>query len=258
MGTIQQALQSVRQTSRESSTRLWFGYVLFSVASIVLYYMVDGDVQTNYYDFFGFFAVACIVYGIWRYKPEWPLPWALIAAGIFVLKMGDLVYTHHEAILGRPRPFPSLAEGLLFVGNTIIFLAIFLVLRSREPHQDTGNVIDAAIIATTAATFAWIFIMAPYASDESLTTFQLIAVLATPIYDLITIVLLTRLVFGAGARTMSFYLLLIGMLSCLVADLLYSEITLHTTFEAGDWLDLGSASRDLPRPNGSAGTGWRF
>lgn len=239
MGTIQQAVSNVRATSRESSTRLWFGFVLFSALSIVLYYLVDGDIQTVYYDFFGFFAVACIIVGIWRYKPDWPLPWALIAAGIFVLKMGDLVYAHHEAIFGRPRPFPSLAEGLLFVGNTIIFLAIFLVLRSREPRQDSGNVIDAAIIATTAAAFAWIFIMAPYASDESLTNFQLIAVLATPIYDLVTIVLLTRLVFGAGARTVSFYLLLVGMLSCLVADLLYSEITLHTTFETGDWLDLG-------------------
>jgi diguanylate cyclase (GGDEF)-like protein/PAS domain S-box-containing protein len=236
---MQQTIERTAQLPSAKAARLTGVYLLFASLSILIYYILDGQEQTVFYDFFGFFAVACIFLGVWLHRPAWPLPWVLIAIGIFVLKIADLTYVHYDRIFGTPKPFPSITEGLLFAGNTIIFLSIFLVLRSREPLQDTGNAIDAAIIATTAAALGWIFVMAPYASDESLSTFQLVAVLATPIYDLVTIVLLTRLVFGAGVRTPSFYLLLVGMLSCLVADIVYSEITLHTTFETGDWLDLG-------------------
>ena len=122
MGPVQHTISQMGQASRDRSARLWLGYIAFSVLSIVVYYSVDGDLQARLYDFFGFFAVACIILGIWLYKPEWPLPWALIAIGIFVLKIADLVFAHYDSIFGRERPFPSLAEGLLFVGNTIIFL----------------------------------------------------------------------------------------------------------------------------------------
>ncbi len=214
-------------------------YVIVSALAIVGYYSLTGERQGVAYDLFGFFAIACILVGIRIHRPSWPLPWLVIASGMLVLKIGDLVYTYYDELFGREIPYPSVADGLYLLGNTIIFCALAMVLRAREPHHDSGNVIDAAIIATSAAAFAWIFIMEPSALDETVPLIQRLTALSTPIYDLITLVLITRLIFGTGLRTPSFYLLLGGMASCLVADVLYSEIQLHTSFETGDLLDVG-------------------
>ncbi|MCC6705245.1 MAG: hypothetical protein IT334_10235, partial [Thermomicrobiales bacterium] len=99
---MQQAIESMNSAGKAKTTRLTLAYVVFAATSIVLYYLAQGQVQSYFYDFFGFFAVACIIFGIWWHRPEWPLPWALIATGIFVLKIGDLVYAHHEAIFSQP------------------------------------------------------------------------------------------------------------------------------------------------------------
>jgi diguanylate cyclase (GGDEF)-like protein/PAS domain S-box-containing protein len=227
------------ENNQELPIRLGAAYAAISALAIFGYYTLSGSRQEVAYDLFGFFAIACILLGIRINRPSWPLPWLLIASGILVLKIGDLVYTYHVNIFGSEAPYPSLADGLYFIGNTIIFCALLIVLRAREPHQDTGNAIDAAIIATTAAALFWIFLMAPYANDKSLSLIQRLAAVATPIYDLITIVLITRLIFGTGLRTPSFYLLLGGMASCLIADVVYSELVLHTTFQTGALIDIG-------------------
>jgi diguanylate cyclase (GGDEF)-like protein/PAS domain S-box-containing protein len=231
----------ITSPSKWTSRSLEFSilYVLLATIGIAIYLVLPESKQANAYEVFGIVAVASVIAGMLFHKPAWRTPWVLLAVDLSLLVTGDYISNHYESLFGRELPFPSIADGLFFLGNVCLFVAVVLILRAREPYRDTGSLIDAAIIGTAAAALSWIFLMVPYATDPSLSFLQKIVSLSTPVFDLVTLVLIVRLVFGTGLRIPSFYFLLVAMLSTMIADVVYSEMILHSSYSRGDLVDVG-------------------
>lgn len=211
---------------------------MLAALAISLYFTLSGDAQGYLYDAFGFTAPIGIILGIIIHRPAWPLPWYLLAVGFFTFISGDVIYRNYDFFFGEEfPPLPAITDALFLTGNILNLVAVFLLLRSREPFKDTGSLIDALIVGTTGAAFAWIFIMDRYLDEEGLSVFQRIVTLNTPIVDLVILVLTTRLIFGTGLRTTSFYLILAGFIASMIADIAYSQS--RSTYMYGDPIDVG-------------------
>lgn len=219
--------------------RYEIAFVAIGAVAILVYFLLSGKTQTYFYDAFGFAAPAGILVGIYLYRPVVRLPWYLFSAGFFIFNLGNVVSQNLGWFYSGEPPLPSLADWLFLVGNLTNFVAVFLFLRSREPFRDTGSLIDALIVGTTGGAFAWIFLMDRVASDTTYTVFQRIFLMNTSIMDLIILVLTTRLIFGTGLRTTSFYLILLGFVSVMVADVIYAELQIHSTYSPGNPVDAG-------------------
>ncbi|CAN5444166.1 hypothetical protein BH09CHL1_BH09CHL1_02080 [soil metagenome] len=231
-------ISNIKRKSRSPILRHEIGFVVIAAVAIAIYFQLSGSTQGYAYDFFGLAAPVGIFAGIYLNRPAQPLPWILFALGFFVFISGDIVARNYVTFFGNEPPFPSISEGLFLTGNIINFIAVFLLLRSREPFKDTGSLIDALIVGTTGAAFAWIFVMDRYASNNDFSVFQRLVQLNTPIVDLITLVLTTRLIFGTGLRTTSFYLILGGFISTMIADIVFYG-RLYDTYVSGDLIDIG-------------------
>ena len=228
-----------RWRTEPSIRRYEIAFIAISAVAIAAYFLLSGDAQLYLYDAFGFAAPAGILVGLYLYRPPVRLPWYLFSVGFFIFNLGNVVSQNLDWFYSGEPPIPALSDWLFVVGNLTNFLAVFLFLRSREPFKDTGSLIDALIIGTTGAAFAWIFLMDRIASDETYSVFQRIFLMNTSIFDLIILVLTARLIFGTGLRTTSFYLILFGFVSVMVADVIYAELQIRETYAPGNLVDAG-------------------
>jgi len=134
--------------------------------------------------------------------------------------VGGLVRFMHGQISGAENPFPSPADILYVVGYALLIFGTvqFGHLRSRERGGD-GVGLDALIVGAGAALLEWGIVLAPFMRDHDVPTATRVL---TAGYSVMTIVLLAvvlRLAVGPGARTASFYLLVVGITMTFVADL---------------------------------------
>ena len=214
-------------------------YFWAATIGVAIYLALPESAQANAYEVFGIVAIISVALGVIVHQPAWKTPWILLIVDLTLLVTGDYISNHYQTLFNRPMPFPSIADAFFFLGNLCLLIAVVLILRAREPHRDTGSLIDAAIIGTAAATLSWVFLMAPYTEDPNLTLLQKIVSLNTPVFDLVTLFLVARLIFGTGLRIPSFYFLLAAMISTMVADVIYSEMVLHASYSRGDLVDSG-------------------
>jgi signal transduction histidine kinase len=123
--------------------------------------------------------------------------------------------------------FPAIVAGLL------------LLIRRRSRGGDWASLIDSLIIGTGLGLLSWVFLMAPYAHDHSLTTPVKLTSMAYPLMDLLTLSVAVRLAVSRGSRNASHYLM-IGSIGALFAtDAVYGWLQLHGRYQPGGLLDGG-------------------
>src|SRR5205823_4871912 len=104
------------------------------------------------------------------------------------------------------------------VGGTLadaFWLSIFpclgwgtaVLIRHRSTDEDWAPFVDTAIITTGFALLAWVFIIRPAATDQSLRLISRISAIAYPVGDLVILAMMVRLVLGGGSRNMAFRLM---------------------------------------------------
>ena len=108
------------------------------------------------------------------------------------------------------------------------------------------------------ATLSWVFLIAPYLHDPTLTVYQKLVAMAYPVMDLILFTVAVRLGMGAGKRSTGFYLMMASIGVLFVTDAIYGWIVLHGGYdnttgylEAGwgmFYLLLGAAALHLTTP----------
>src|SRR5438034_11024 len=79
----------------------------------------------------------------------------------------------------------------------------------RSPGRDRAALIDSLIIAIGVGVLSWVYLMAPYAHDPTLTLAQKLVSVAYPLGDLLLLGVVVRLAVGGGRREPAFYLLLL-------------------------------------------------
>jgi hypothetical protein len=88
--------------------------------------------------------------------------------------------------------------------------------------RDRASLIDSLIIAVGVGTLSWVFLLAPYAYDQSLTLIQKLTAMAYPIMDLILFGVAVRLAVDRGRRTPAFYLMIGSIAVLFTTDTIYT------------------------------------
>ncbi|MBI2237205.1 MAG: EAL domain-containing protein [Actinobacteria bacterium] len=223
--------------------RAWLSYLLVGVALTLAYLFVRSIRVGPLFNLIGFSSPAVILVAVRLHKPEQKLPWYLFALGQTLFIGGDIISYNYERFFGTELPFPALSDPFYLSVYPCLIAGILLLIRHRNPGRDRTGLIDSLIIAVGLGVLSWVFLIAPYAHDATLTLLQRLVAMAYPLMDLILLTVVARLAVGAGKRETSFKLLITAVVCLLITDAIYGWILLNVPggYTPGGLLDGGWA-----------------
>jgi signal transduction histidine kinase len=197
-------------------------YLAVGAAAIGLYYLAPENSvsQTVVYTVIGVYGIAGLLGGVRRNlrgAARWP--WYLFAAGLIAFVVGDSIFDSY-AIGSGAVPFPSAADGIYLAAYPILFTAIALVVARAGGRSVRGALIDAGIVTSAFVLAQWVFVLAPAASGQGNVLDRSIQV-AYPAMDILIVAPLAGLLYSRSARSASYVLLALAILTMLVADEVY-------------------------------------
>jgi diguanylate cyclase (GGDEF)-like protein len=218
----------------------WFAAVA-SGASVAYFAVTPAHplAQTVIYLAVGSAAVAAMVAGVRRQRPEAAPAWYLLAAGVAAWVGGDLVWEVYRYALHVESPFPSWADAVYLGGYLLAGVGLVGVCRRRLPGRDAGILIDATIVAMAAAMASWVYLMAPYARDPGLSLLERGVSLAYPAADVVLLGIATRLLLTPGRRAPALQLLTVALVAQILADAAFGYLSLTGGYHDGHPVDAG-------------------
>jgi diguanylate cyclase (GGDEF)-like protein len=207
------------------SNRAWNGYLALSVAAVAGYFLTPDDswTQTIYAELVGLLATGAIVAGVVKHRPAAKAAWLWFAAGQLLNVLGTLA----EAVIGRVlhlETWPSAADALWLSLYPALVIGLLLLIRRRTEGHDWGSLVDATTITTGLGLLSWVFLIRPVADDSSLSLVARVVSIAYPVGDILVLAMVTRLLVGAGSRTLAFRLLAGALLLYLAGDATWAVI----------------------------------
>jgi diguanylate cyclase (GGDEF)-like protein len=219
--------------------RAWRIYLVVGTAAVVGYFLLPDDWwQTGANAAIGLAGVAGLLVGVRLHRPRRAGLWWMLAGGLACIAVGDLVYALYERVLHGPAPFPSLADALYLAGCPLIGLSLVLLVRTRTAGRDRVSWIDATIVAIGFGLLSWVFLMAPTASSNDLSWLGRLVALAYPVWDVLFLALLVRLLTGLGARLPALRLLAGAATLWLVYDTIYALVLQYGSYDQGRLIDV--------------------
>jgi PAS domain S-box-containing protein len=219
--------------------RAWAWYLIAGALGSAAYMMLPGLAGNPFFfNVLGYSSAVAIVVGVRWNRPKACAAWYLLALGQVFFVTGDVLAYNYERFFHAPIPFPSIADVLYLAVYPTVILGLLLLVRRRSPGGDRVSLLDALIITLGAGLVSWVFLMAPIARDAHSTLAPKLTAMSYPLMDLALLAVLVRLAVGAGVRTFSYRLLLLGATALLVSDAIYGWINVHETYTQGP-LDLG-------------------
>jgi signal transduction histidine kinase len=216
----------------------WLLYIA-AVSAVAVAYLAGPLNEGPVFNLIGASAVVATIVGARRDSPEHRLPWYLFALAMALFVCGDVFSYNYTRFFGRELPFPSIADAFYLALYPGLIGGMVLLVRRRSPGLDVASLIDSLIVAVGVGTISWIYLMAPYAHDESLGLSTKLISISYPVMDLVVFVAAVRLAVGAGRRGSVFHLLFLGTVAVLVADTIYGWQILQDTYVQGSPLDAG-------------------
>jgi signal transduction histidine kinase len=217
----------VRETGagiRGSDRRLWQAALAAGLLLCVAYTVVPVDRivlrDLVIYTLADLIAILAVVVGVRRYRPQAPLAWLLIAGGLALWTVGDLLWSVYE-LAGRD-PFPSVADVFYLDGYPLLAAALFIAFWRRSPGQDHRPLIDAAIVAVSATLLAWVYIVEPARADTELGTLETLVSVAYPFGDILVLAVAVRFILGSSWNAPALRQLVLGLGLILVADVVFA------------------------------------
>ncbi|AEV84457.1 signal peptide protein [Actinoplanes sp. SE50] len=217
--------------------RLWWLTIALGIAAIGGYFLLPGGgfAQAVAYNAMGLLSGLAMLAGVWLHRPSRRALWIFFAAGQLMNVAGDVIWNIYEYGLHQ-EPFPSVAD--IFYLGSYPLLGAGLVRLVRQHHgRRPRHLLDAAIVATGTGLVFWVFVLHPAAAAAANTPLERMINTAYPAVDVMLLAILAGLFTLPGARTASTWLLAGAALALLVADVGYSVLTAHLSFDDGNPLD---------------------
>ncbi|HYN92130.1 MAG TPA: EAL domain-containing protein [Thermoleophilaceae bacterium] len=187
----------------------------------------------------GLAPVLAIVAGLRLHRPGAALAWVCFALGFTLFWLGDLYTYSYPLLLERDVPFPSLGDGAYLAVYPALMAGLLILQRRRAQGGDRGSAIDASIMIVGLALPSWIWLIAPYIHDDSLSTVGRLVSVAYPLADVLLLAVAVRLALDGGQRRPAFNLMSASIICLLVTDFVYGLMILHGTYDHQLWLDAG-------------------
>jgi diguanylate cyclase (GGDEF)-like protein/PAS domain S-box-containing protein len=234
-GFMERSLQRAYDELREMTWRA-FGAVMLPV--IALYFFIpDLLAQSLAYDVIGAVTIMVMAVGLRRNRPTHQTPWVLLIGGMTLALGGDVLWTLHDVVAGGDPPFPWYADGIYLASYPVLAAGVLALLHARQPGGNRAALLDALIVAVGLGAGIWVFLIAPYLRDETLTRFEQVVAMAYPVMDLVLLLVAARLLTAGGLNHPSILLLLGGLWCFLIGDAYYVWAVLNDRYHSGDLVD---------------------
>ncbi len=166
-------------------------------------------------------SVAALILGARRCQRSRRLPWYLfaLAQGLFVTS--DVLAYNYERLFGSALPFPSVADQFHLAFYPLLVGGLLVLIRERDERRDRAGMIDALIVTAALSTLLWVYLIAPYAADHTLSVLRRGTSIAYPAMDILVLGIVARMAAGSHRREPAFVLLLSGVVALLLSDAVY-------------------------------------
>jgi diguanylate cyclase (GGDEF)-like protein/PAS domain S-box-containing protein len=178
-----------------------------------------------------------VLVGVRMYRPARRLPWYLLSAAILCFAAGDTI-SFTLASLGEP-PFPSIADCFYLAFYPLLAASFARFIRDRSGEPNRAALLDALVPTVGIGLVTWVFMIAPYTRDETLTLVQKTVSVGYPLGDVLALAMLLRLIAVPGRKPAVIGLLSAGVLALLGTDVIYGMAQLHSAWAVGGPVDLG-------------------
>jgi diguanylate cyclase (GGDEF)-like protein len=173
------------------------------------------------FNLIGGVSVAALILGARRNSRRSRLPLYLLAVGQALFVSSDVLAYNYERLFGAPLPFPSVADPLHLAFYPFLVVGMMLLIRERGEHRDRSGLIDALIVTLALATLLWVYLIAPYAHDQTLSLLGRITSIAYPSMDILVLGVVARMAAGSHRREPAFAFLLASAVVLLLSDAVY-------------------------------------
>ncbi len=137
-------------------------------------------------------AGVAVLVGVRLNRPATVRPWQAVAAACGVYGVSHALDAV-GALRGTAAAFPAPADFLRFAAVLLVACALLSFVRHRTPARDWGAILDAAIVATGAASATWVLVVQPFAADAAIDGRQRLVAAALPLIDIVLFGLILRL-----------------------------------------------------------------
>jgi signal transduction histidine kinase len=177
--------------------------------------------------------------GAGRWPPRQRLVWRLIAAGVTLNAVGEVLWT----VLVRTGADPdvSVADLAWFTSYVLLCAAMWIILsRSRKDGRaDIDFVVDALTIAVVSVLVFWRFTVESIVGDTTASAFARAVWVSYPLLDAVLLALVVRALLSRSGRAALGAAFGVGVCLWLAADILYlqgTEQRAATTAMNAAWL----------------------
>ena len=164
------------------------------------------------------------------------LAWFLVLVNQAIYASGDVTFYIRNDLL-KDTQYPSASDVLYLLHYPILVVALVIFIRRRSPGGDRAALIDAGVLAVTAAMLSWIFVIAPSINSPGQDALARATSAAYPIMDVIMLAMALWLLIGTGRRTRSFWLLGAALVLLFATDTTYALQQIAGTYHPGGFLD---------------------
>ncbi len=167
--------------------------------------------------------------------------WLFLVLAFLAYFLGDLIWSYLENVLAV-QPFPSVADlfYLLFAPLATIGL-ISMPATALTRRERWLYLLDFFVVMVTTTMLMWYFIIGPTAESNAGDWLTQAIAVAYPITDVIVIGGIVSALLRQPARDSRpvLWLLFLGMLFFVAADISYGFTSLAGTYTTGSWVDAG-------------------
>ncbi len=206
-------------------------YLLTGVLATLVFLFVPGMRIGGLLNLIALSSPVVILIALRLNHVEYKLPWVLIALGQVFFVTGDVITYNYERFFGTTLPFPSVGDISYLSVYPCLFLGIILLIRHRNPGRDRDSGIDSLIVGVGVGVLSWVFLIAPYTHDSSLTTAQKLVSMGYPLMDLMLVTVAIRLAVGRGKKNQAFFFLAAAVIALFVTDAIYGWFGLHGGYD---------------------------
>ena len=186
---------------------------------------VFGSASSITFVLLGVGSVVATIYGTRRWKPRPQWPWWTFCGALTLFLVGGSLRVAYDT-LGKLDGTRSLVPDLVTLPGYLLLAVGFMgLVRSRRRGQgsDIDALLDAAVAGFAALTLAWAFLISRYLIDDpSVSTHVRLLLACYPPLSVFMVAIVASLAFSGGHRpVVAFRLVLLGMASMLIGDVIY-------------------------------------
>ncbi|WP_250030710.1 putative bifunctional diguanylate cyclase/phosphodiesterase [Paractinoplanes maris] len=187
----------------------------------------------------GLSGAAAVLAGVRVHRPAKRLPWYLLSAVLVSFTFGDTTYNVLTDFLHLANPFPSLADGFYLLVYPMLAGALLIFIRARSGAGNRAALLDALVPTAGLGLLSWVFLISPYLRDAGLGFVEKAVSVGYPLGDVLALAMLARLLTAGGRKPVALHVLVAGVGSLLITDVLYGLRQLDGTWAVGGPVDAG-------------------